>query len=67
MPRNILNYDTKTVVFKRVFKRKRIIFKLGIYEHKLYGREIIGNIYILTDITDIYMAYNDLSKKIMKR
>ena len=62
MPRNILNYDTKTVVFKRVFKRKELFFKLGIYEHKLYGREIIGNIYILTDITDIYMAYNDLSK-----
>ncbi|BAK80973.1 sensor histidine kinase [Candidatus Arthromitus sp. SFB-rat-Yit] len=60
--KNILNYDTRTVVFKRVFKRKELFFKLGIYEHKLYGNEVVGNIYILTDITDIYMDYRDLSK-----
>ncbi len=29
MPRNILNYDTKTVVFKRVFKRKELFLSLG--------------------------------------
>lgn len=60
--KNILNYDTRTIVFKRVFKRKELFFKLGIYEHKLYGNEVVGNIYILTDITDIYMDYRDLSK-----
>ena len=67
--REILNENTKTIVLKKTFRRKDIFFKLGIYEYRIYNDDLVGNIFILTDITDIYNAYKDLHKNndIMKQ
>lgn len=60
--RNVLQGCAKTIVFKKTFRRKELFFKLGVYEHKIYNDDVIGRIYILTDITEIYNAYKDLHK-----
>lgn len=61
--RTIFNEDVKTVVLRKNLRRKQLFFKLGVYEHKRFGKkEPSGSIYILTDITNIYTAYEDLRK-----
>ena len=60
--RSIFQENVKTIVLKKTFRRKDLFFKLGVYKHKIYNDDIIGNIFILTDITDIYNAYKDLHK-----
>ena len=60
--RSIFQENVKTIVLKKTFSRKDLFFKLGVYKHKIYNDDIIGNIFILTDITDIYNAYKDLHK-----
>lgn len=60
--REILNGGTKTIVLKKTFRRKDLFFKLGVYEYRASNEDLVGNIFILTDITDIYKAYKDLHK-----
>ncbi len=67
--RDMFKDDVKTVILRKNFRRKQLFFKLGVYEHRIFGEEDPrGNIYILTDITNIYTAYEDLrnNKEIMK-
>lgn len=59
---DIFHENLKTIVLKKTFRRKDLFFKLGIYKHKISNEDIVGNIFILTDITDIYNAYKDLHK-----
>ncbi len=62
MTRGNLKNDTKTIVLKKTLRRSELFFKFGMYEHKNQNDEVIGNIVILTDITEIYKAYKDLYK-----
>ncbi len=58
----IFKNNIKTIILKKSLRRKELFFKLGMYEHKNQNDEIVGNILILTDVTDMYKAYKDLHK-----
>ncbi len=59
---SISRKDIKTVVLKKTVRRKDLFFKLGIYENKTCDDSNAQNIFILTDITDIYNTYRDMHK-----
>lgn len=67
--RSISSENSKTIVLKKTMRRKDLFFKLGIYENKSCVEGESQNIFILTDITDIYNAYQDLHKnnEVMKQ
>lgn len=60
--KELFHENLKTIVLKKTFRRKDLFFKLSVYKHKIYKDVIIGNIFILTDITEIYNSYKDLHK-----